>query len=321
MIPFRNLKKSGADFDYNTVWLKPHGETAVYMSIITIPMGWILKQLSVFCGGNFATAVLIFTLLINLLMLPLTIKSQKSTASQAKLKPKLDALKKKCGDDKAKYQKATQDLYSKEGVSMAGGCLPMIIRMFFMMGVYWAVMSPLTYIIGIDKGIIKDAMASLDIKRELQLVSLIQQGAVPGISADAISGISFNLFGLDLSQTPEFSLDIFGSFKMIWIIPILSFVTSMMSSLVSLAVQKSANPDAPNMAAMMLTMPLFSLWIAFTVPGAVGFYWVCGNIIMGFLQALVQFMYSPAKIIAKDQSKAVIKRYNEEKNKLSQFAE
>lgn len=290
--------------------------TFIY-DLISRPLGWILKQLSILCGGNFAAAVLIFTLLVNLLMLPLTIKSQKSTAQQARLKPKLDALKKKCGDDKAKYQQATQELYSKEGVSMASGCLPLIIRMLFMMGVYFAVMSPLTYIIGINKDIIKEAMSANNLKRELELIGLIQQGAVPGIPADTIQSISFHLFGLDLSQTPQFSLDIFHGFQTIWIIPIVSFVTSMLSSIISLAVQKKANPDAPNMATMMLMMPIFSLWIAFSVPGAVGFYWACSNIISGGLQAAVQFFYSPAKIIASEQSKAIIKRYNEEKNKMS----
>ncbi|MDD4700192.1 MAG: YidC/Oxa1 family membrane protein insertase [Oscillospiraceae bacterium] len=296
------------------------------MSAISIPMGWILKQFSILCGGNFAAAVLIFTLLVNLIMLPLTIKSQKSTAQQARLKPKLDALKKKCGDDKTKYQQATQELYSKEGVSMAGGCLPMIIRLVFMMGVYWAVMSPLSSIIGIEKTVIDEALAAAkainpSINTELKLVSEVMQGNVAGITASDISGISFNLFGLDLSQTPVFSLDIFGSFQKIWIIPILSFVTSMLSSIVSIIIQKKANPDAPNMAGMMLTMPLVSLWIAFTVPGAVGFYWACSNIISGGLQAATQFFYSPAKIIANDQSKSIIFRFNEEKAKISRSAE
>ena len=65
--------------------------------IISKPMGWILARLSELCNNNFALSVLIFTVLVNLLMLPLTIKSQKSTAKQAKIKPKMDALKKKYG--------------------------------------------------------------------------------------------------------------------------------------------------------------------------------------------------------------------------------
>ncbi|MEE1047347.1 MAG: YidC/Oxa1 family membrane protein insertase, partial [Clostridia bacterium] len=73
------------------------------MSFISNIMGWVLAQLSELCAHNFAASVVLFTIIVNLLMLPLTIKTQKSTAKQAKLKPKLDALKKKYGNDKQKY--------------------------------------------------------------------------------------------------------------------------------------------------------------------------------------------------------------------------
>ena len=127
------------------------------MEFISKPMGWLLAQLSNILGDNFAASVFAFTILVNLLMLPLTIKTQKSTAKQAKLKPKLDALKKKYGNDKQKYSQAMSELYSKEGVSMSGGCLPMIIRLLVMMGVYYAVISPLTYVQQIDSSAISSA--------------------------------------------------------------------------------------------------------------------------------------------------------------------
>jgi len=124
---------------------------------ISKPMGWILARLSELCSNNFALSVLIFTVLVNLIMLPLTIKSQKSTAKQAKIKPKMDALKKKYGNDKQKYSMAVNELYAKENVSMSGGCLPMIVRLMVMMGVYWAVVSPLTYVVNINTGAINAA--------------------------------------------------------------------------------------------------------------------------------------------------------------------
>ena len=102
------------------------------MEIIYKPLGMILQWFSTLFGGNFAAAVFFFTLLINLVMLPLTIKSQKSTANQARIKPKLEALKKKCGDDKVKYNQEMQELYQRENVSAAGGCLHMIIRLVIM---------------------------------------------------------------------------------------------------------------------------------------------------------------------------------------------
>ena len=120
------------------------------MSFISEPMGWILAQLSELFRNNFAISVFVFTVLVNILMLPLTLKSQKSTAKQAKVKHKLDALKKKYGDDRQKYSMAMQEVYNKEGISMGGGCLPMIVRLFLMLGVYYAIMSPFTYVANID---------------------------------------------------------------------------------------------------------------------------------------------------------------------------
>ena len=64
-------------------------------SIINIPLGWVLEFISGLFGGNFAAAVFVFTLLINIAFIPLTIKSQKSSVQQMRIKPKLDELKKK----------------------------------------------------------------------------------------------------------------------------------------------------------------------------------------------------------------------------------
>ena len=113
-------------------------------NIINIPFGWALEFLSSLFGGNFAAAVFFFTLLINVILIPLSIKSQKSSVQQTRIKPKLDELKKKYGDDKQKYSEAMQKLYQEENVSMSGGCLPMVLRLVLMMSIYYLIMSPLT---------------------------------------------------------------------------------------------------------------------------------------------------------------------------------
>lgn len=292
------------------------------MEILYKPLGMVLQWFSTLFGGNFAGAVFFFTLLINLVMLPLTIKSQKSSANQARIKPKLDALKKKCGDDKVKYNQEMQELYQRENVSTTGGCLPMIIRLVIMFGVYEVITSPLRYLAGVDASIISDALATVKdmgyaiTRGDIQLVSLIETGAVElsGIDLSALHSVSFDLFGLDLTETPKFAFNIFsGAFQPIWLIPIASFVTSIVSSVISMAMQKKTNPDAPNMAGMMLTMPIMSLVIAFSVPGAVGFYWAVSNLISTGIQTVVQLFYSPAKIIAREQLSAMMLKDKKEK--------
>lgn len=300
------------------------------MEILYKPLGTLLQWLSTLFGGNFAAAVFFFTLLINLVMLPLTIKSQKSSANQARIKPKLEALKKKCGDDKVKYNQEMQELYQRENVSAAGGCLPMLIRLGVMLGVYEVITGPLRYLAGIDASIVNDALfAAKDAgliattaRNEISLVTLIEKGAIElaGVDLRALQEINFGLFGLDLTETPHFAFNIFsGAFQPIWLIPITSFVTAILASLINMAMQKKTNPDAPNMAGMMLMMPIMSLVIAFSVPGAVGFYWAVSNIVSTGIQAVVQVFYSPAKIIAREQLSAVMLKNKKEQDTIKKI--
>ena len=87
----------------------------------------------------------------------------------------------------------------------------------------------------------------------------------------------------------------------------------MLTSLISLKIQKKINPDAPSMSGMMLTMPFVSLFIGFSVSCAAGFYWACSSLIAGAIQSIIQIYYGPNKIIASEQSKDLIKRNKEEK--------
>ena len=79
-------------------------------NIINSPFGWVLEFLSGIVGGNFAAAVFAFTLIINLILIPLSIKSQKSSVHQSRSEPKVDEIKEKYGDDKQKYSGSVQKL-------------------------------------------------------------------------------------------------------------------------------------------------------------------------------------------------------------------
>ena len=285
--------------------------------IISVPMGYILNFLSGLVGNNFAAAVFLFTTLANLAMIPLTIKSQKSSVQQMRIRPKLDEIKKRCGDDKQKYTQEMQELYQKENVSMSGGCLPLIFRMLFMMGIYYAVVNPIRYICGVDAATIDAAMKSIEgvkILRPIELIPYIEQGMVDAIKPEVLDNINFNFFGINLTQQPHFSLD-FSNAELIWIIPFMAFAAQMLSSIVSLKIQKIQNPDAPNMSGMMLTMPLISLFIGFGFPGALGFYWACSAIIGGAIQTIISLKFGPNVMIAKEQTKEVYTRFKSEQNR------
>ncbi len=299
-------------------------------SFISIPMGWVLKQISVIFNGNFAWAVLVFTVLVNALLIPLSIKSQKASVQQARIKPKMDALKKKYASDPKRYNQEVQKLYAEEKVSMSGGCLPLIIRLALMMGVYYAIYSPLQYVLNVPTDAINQAIeaaknASITLapgREQIELIGLIQKGnEMLGniISPEMVNSVNFNFFGIDLTEVPKFGLSL-SAIELNWIIPFAAFAAAMLSSIISLAMQKKANPDAPNMAIMMLSMPIISLVIAFSMPCAVGFYWACYSLISGLIQAGVQKWYGPNVLIAKAQINETFERFEKENKKLKKSA-
>ena len=132
------------------------------MDFLLKPLGWILEQLAYLFNGSFAWSVFVFTLIVNILMIPLNIKTQKSSVGQMRIRPKMDALKQKYGDDKQRYQTELQKLYSEENISMSGGCLPMLIRLPIMLGVYRVVLSPLKYIMGVSETAIAAGKAAVE---------------------------------------------------------------------------------------------------------------------------------------------------------------
>ena len=120
------------------------------MNIIAIPLGWIMRGCYYVCK-NYGIALLLFTFLTRLLVFPLSIKQQKSTARMGMLKPKLDELQKKYGKNQQKLQEEQMKLYSEAGVNPMASCLPMLISLVILWSLIPVIYGPLTYVSGIDK--------------------------------------------------------------------------------------------------------------------------------------------------------------------------
>ena len=88
--------------------------------------------------NNYALTIIVFTILIKLVVMPLNLKSRKSTQRMSAVQPKLKALQDKYKDDQEKLNQKMQELYRKEGVNPMGGCLPMIISMFILFAMFYA---------------------------------------------------------------------------------------------------------------------------------------------------------------------------------------
>lgn len=261
------------------------------MDILIKPFSLFLEFL---CNlfQSYPIAIIIFTVIVNAALIPFNIKQQKNMAKQARLRPKLEALKEKCGDDRMKYQTAMQELYQKENISPTGGCLPMLIRLIIIMIVYWGLIDILN----------------------VSTVNGVRTMGEPKVNAEF-----FMLFGLDLTQAPHFSTDIIGMLTkdFTWVIPVVCFLAQMGSILVSNHQQAKNNPQMANqggaMKATMLVMPVISLIFTFQVTCALGFYWIFSSIVNTIIMLIVNNFYSADKILAKEYIEAGHERRLKEK--------
>ena len=119
------------------------------MSYIMMGLGWILRLCSQLTG-NYGVAVIIFTIIIKAVLMPLTLKQQRSMLRMQKVQPLMNDLQKKYGNDKDKLNQEMMKLYKKYDVNPASGCLPMLIQLPILMMLYWVVKKPVVY--GIRRG-------------------------------------------------------------------------------------------------------------------------------------------------------------------------
>ena len=122
------------------------------LDIIYIPLAWIFK-LCYTLVNNYGLAIILFAFIAKLLMLPLSIKGEKGRLKMQAVQPKVNALQQKYkGDTKnPKYSEELQALYSAEGYNPMSGCLPTLIQLPIILGLWNAIRRPLTYIVGLNK--------------------------------------------------------------------------------------------------------------------------------------------------------------------------
>ena len=282
------------------------------MDIIRVPFGWLLAQLYDFTT-NYGVALIIFAVALKLIMFPITAKSKKSMMKMSRLTPRVQALQRKYANDQQKLNEETQKLYKEEGVSMGGGCLWSFIPLLILIPLYNVVREPLVYLLGETAEVAQqivatikagapDAFSNRDFYDQLIAAPLIPQFAdkLKDIVAnpETLGGMKFDFLGINLGEVANWKVWTWEKFDWAhigaFLIPLLSAASQVLSMLVSQKMNDSvvtnekgvqdkeaAKNSATNQSSktMMWMMPLMSLWIGFTVPGALSLYWFVQGVI------------------------------------------
>lgn len=250
--------------------------------------------------GNFGVAIIIFTILLRLLLLPMTIKQQKTMKKSAKVQAKMKELQDKYSNDPVRLNQEVMNLYAEEKMNPLSGCLSSILQIIVVIAVFFVVSRPLTYMQKLPESTINEYKEQIsdEIKDNQNYVeiSIIKHLAK---TEDAVN-INMDFLGLDLSDIP--SQD-YSDIK-VFIIPALYIITSIASTKLTMAsTQKNKkeeitatkedkklikteekNEEMEMVEAMnknmTYMMPIMTVMVALIAPLGLALYWFVSNLIM-----------------------------------------
>lgn len=321
---------------------------AIIMPIAQV-LGYIFdllfEALSFLHIGNVAIAIILFTIIVKLCMLPLSIKQQKLAKLNSVMSPEIKAINEKYKDKKndqnamMKMQEETKAVYEKYGVSQMGGCVQMLIQMPILLALYQVFRFIPLYITQLknlftafltDNGGIMSASGYTDTMKQFgenidwtnvnTAITEINKfstenwdalrNAFPAFS-DIIANSHASLeqmntfLGINMSQEPGFGL------TLAFLIPVLSGL----SQFISVKVAQGNTPvddDNPMAASMRMTtyiFPLMSAFIAISVPAGLGLYWIATSVIQTIITVFINRYYD------KLGAEAIVKKNVEKRNK------
>ncbi len=308
--------------------------------ILATPFGWALSGLynlfnEIGVGSfSYILAIVLITIIVKVVLLPASISQQKNSAKQVRLNTKVNKIKQKYAGNQQKIQEETQALYQREGFGAANmGCLPMLSTLIVMMGLYAVIYAPITHVLQFKSekvellktalGIVSDAKKKNSNGIEFEILGKIEEGmaSIKGISdvdldrlIELKDNFIFNIGNLELSllDSPNYKDP-----SILWIIPILAFLTAMLSSVFMYIKQRKQNPDMaknPTMGCMTFMSPVMSLVFTFMFPAGIGVYWIVSNIFAFVQQVFLSYFYSPKKVIAQQMVDETVVRRSKENN-------
>ena len=284
-------------------------------NLITLPFAALLRWMYAITG-SYGVAIILFSLILKLVLLPFQMKSKRSMVRMGRLNEKQQELQKQYAKNQQKYQEELAKLYQEEGVNPASGCLWSFLPMLVIIPLYQIIYRPITHFMGLSETAMEavrtaatalgyDAAAGNAAYEQIALTEFVSSHW-DGMkdAAEGLINVNFNFLGIDLSSTPG---NVFGNFTFtpavigLLLIPILAAVTQYLTSFIMM--KSNGQTQQGSMKMMNLMMPLFSLWWCFNMPAAMGIYWIANSVFIMIQEALLGKFYNK-KINAEEEERA-----------------
>lgn len=280
--------------------------------------GYILEWIYLLVK-NYGLAIIIFSVLVKIVMLPISIRQQKTMKKNEKIQKELKILQIKHKGNPERLNQETMELYKRENVNPFGGCFTIIIQFILLISMFYLVKSPLTYMQKIDSNVIENEI--VEIKKvngedsisqgypEMSVIKYLKQNN----DTENQMYINMDFLGLDLSKVPQ---ENFGDWK-VFVIPVLYVISSILSIKMTtnmtnkkkeekeknkeekalLTEENKAEMDQEEMTAQMnksmsLMMPILSVSVSLIAPLGLALYWLINNIIMMIERLMLNKLFS-----------------------------
>ena len=301
---------------------------------ICIPFAWLLRALYELTS-SYGWALVLFTVVIKLIMLPFQMKSKKSMMRMSRFQPMIKEIQTRYKNNQVKMNEELQRLYAEEGVNPMSGCLWSFLPFPILIALYSIIRQPITRFMmltttamqgvidavsaaGFDLATIamtandgavtvKDGLTQLQPYGQITLVKAAQELGVA--LPEGWIHMDFSFLGMDLTTIPS---NVIGQIGTGWavigvlLIPIVSGALSFWQSKVSMAGNPAAadpnDPTARSTRMVTWMMPIMSLWIGFTLPASLGVYWIANSVLM-LVQEKVLNKYFKKSMAAEDEAR------------------
>ena len=262
--------------------------------------------------NNYGVAIIIFTILLKIVMLPISINQQKSLKKNAKMQEKVKEIEEKYKNDKTRQSQELMDLYKKENMNPFSGCLSTILQFVIILSIFYLVSSPLTYMKNVDpellnnyETMIKEESGENLRYREIAIIRRMGK-------EDERVNLNMNFLGLDLSDVPTQNASNIKDY----IIPALYVLTSFVSMKLTnnlnkkpenkseekeikenveekaLTTKKDDEIAMDEMSKQMnIMMPFMTVSIALIAPLGLALYWFVSNLLMIFERLIISKIF------------------------------
>ncbi len=253
--------------------------------------------------NNYGIAIIIFTVLLKLIMLPISIKQQKTMKKTSKIQQQAKEIQEKYSNDQVRQSQELMELYKRENMSPFSGCLSSIVQFIIIISVFYLVSRPLTYMKQVDKDLLNKYSTEITESSENRInypeIAVIKE---KGKKDDRVN-INMNFLGLDLSDVPSQN---YKNWK-VYVIPVLYIFTSIISTKLTMKMNKSntketdkdkekaeVETDTKEQDAMeemnkqmLFMMPFIAVSVALIAPLGLALYWFISNLLMIFERIII----------------------------------